>query len=339
MATNLPASTTVSPEQQRVNELRSFLTRGAASLAMAIPKTLAKHLTPERMIQLAITATRRNPKLLECDPLSIAASLVEASQLGLQCDGILGEGYLVPRWSKKAGRMLCSFQPGYRGLINLARRTGTVETIDAEAVFDGDHFEYAKGLSDKLEHISASTKQTEVTLTHVWALIRFKGGGYQFKVMTKAQVETIRTRSQSQDQGPWQTDYAAMAVKTVIRQLMKLCDLSPEVARTVSVDESLEVGAIDPKDIQPGDELPMLSAHEPEPAPTPKPTQKQKPKPEPEPEPDADPIDIDIEPEPESEPSQEYPEPEPEPEPAENRTQQTATRLAVAANRRRQAQG
>lgn len=236
----------ISPEQARINELRNFLNQGRGSLALAIPKTMAKHLTPERMIQLAVTATRRNPALLECTPLSIAASIVEASQLGLTCDGVLGEGYLVPRWSAKAGRKLCSFQPGYRGLIALARRTGTVETIDGEAVFEGDHFSYSKGLNDKLEHVSTSEVQTKETLTHVWARIRFKGGGYQFKVLTKAQVESIRKRSQSPDAGPWVSDYPAMAIKTAIRQLMKLCDLSPEVARTVAIDEGLETGSLDP---------------------------------------------------------------------------------------------
>jgi recombination protein RecT len=251
--------TTITPEQRQLNDLRSMLLKGQQSIAAAIPKSLSKHLTPERMIQLAVTSVRKNPGLLECPPITIAASLVEASQLGLSVDGVLGEGYLIPRWSKKLGHKVCNFQVGYKGLIALARRTGTVETIDAEAVYEGDHFEYAKGLQDKLEHVSRSAVQSKETMTHVWALIRFKGGAYQFKVMTKAQVESIRKRSTSSEDGPWSTDYAAMAVKTVIRQLMKLCDLSPEAARTVAMDENREIGAVDA-----GEELPVDMTMSPE---------------------------------------------------------------------------
>ena len=103
---------------------------------MALPQ----HMTADRMTRIAITAVQKQPKLLECTALSIVGCVIEASQLGLYPDGILGDAYLVPFWNGKTRQLEAQLQPGYRGLINLARRSGQVPAIYSEPVYACDKF-------------------------------------------------------------------------------------------------------------------------------------------------------------------------------------------------------
>jgi len=261
------APAVLTPEQKAYQELNRFLTQGQSSIAKALPVTLARYLTPERMIRLTMNACIKNPRLLQCQPMSVASAVIEAAQLGLECDGVLGQGYLIPRWSKKLGAYAAHFQIGYKGLIALSRRGDDVESVASEAVYEGDEFKYQKGLNDELLHIPRATVMNKDTLTYAWALIRFKSGGYQFKVLNKQQVEMHRLRSESPDSGPWSTDYGAMACAAALRMLFKLCDLSPEVARKIVKEEN--------PDEEPGDDLPppagLLGPAEPPKAPAPPP--------------------------------------------------------------------
>src|ERR1051325_4467360 len=79
-------------EVKNLTTLKDLLTRYKEQIAMALPR----HLTPERMIRVALTAVSRSQKLQECNPATVAGCVVQASILGLEPDGILGEAYLVP---------------------------------------------------------------------------------------------------------------------------------------------------------------------------------------------------------------------------------------------------
>ena len=167
------------------------------------------------------------------DPLSLIGAVVVAAQLGLE-PGIAGHAYLVP-YGKQV-----TLIPGYRGLIELALRSGKIRSIEAHAVKEGDDFAFAFGLSPELRHVPAASNRGPTTA--VYALARFADGGVQFDVMRKDDVDAIRRRSRASDSGPWSTDYDEMAKKTVVRRLCKYLPVSIELQTAISMDESAERG-------------------------------------------------------------------------------------------------
>lgn len=240
-----------------MTNLRDLLQRMAPQLQIALPS----HLKAERMIRVATTAVQINPKLQECSARSIIACVVEASQLGLEPCGALGHAYLVPYTLK--GVPTCQLMIGYKGLVDLVRRSGNLQTISAQAVHESDDFHYRLGLHPTIEHVP-SGKPSPGKLTHVYAVANLMNGGVQFDVMSVAEVEQIRKRSRSANNGPWVTDYEAMAKKTVIRRLAKLLPVSVEVQRAVELDERDDRGRMT---VQLADELqiPRIEGDNPEP--------------------------------------------------------------------------
>lgn len=207
----------VNPKKEAQANLRVMLGQIEKSMLAVLPK----HVTPQRMIKVALSATNRMPALLDCDARSIVQAVMLGAELGLEAGGILGEAYLVP-YGKQVQLI-----PGYRGLIKLARQSGEVADIEARAVFERDFFEFEYGLDHKLRH-KPSTDAEPGKLTQVWALARFREGGFHFDVMSVGAVEKIRSRSKAGRSGPWVTDFDEMAKKTVVRRLCKMIPMSAE---------------------------------------------------------------------------------------------------------------
>lgn len=204
-------------------------------------KALPRHISPDRMMRIAMTALRATPKLAECSPATFLGSVIQASQLGLEVNTPLGQAYLIPR--KNKGNMECTLQIGYQGFMDLARRSGEVAAIYAEAVYEGDLFDYELGLEKSLKHRpSDDDAREEKPLTHVYAVAKLKSGEALFVVLTRGQVEKYRKRGGDRSFSPWSTDYEAMAKKTAVRRLFTWIPRSAEMARAQSVDESTEVG-------------------------------------------------------------------------------------------------
>lgn len=87
----------------------------------------------------------------------------------------------------------------------------------------------------------------DAPVTHVYAVARLKDGGTQFEVMTRKQIELVRSQSKAGNNGPWVTHWEEMAKKTAIRRLFKYLPVSIEIQRAVSMDEK-EPLTIDPAD-------------------------------------------------------------------------------------------
>lgn len=187
----------------------------------AMLAVLPKHVTPQRMIKVALSATNRMPALLDCDARSIVQAVMLGAELGLEAGGILGEAYLVP-YGKQVQLI-----PGYRGLIKLARQSGEVADIEARAVFERDFFDFEYGLEQKLRH-KPSTELEPGKLIQVYSIARLRDGGAHFDVMPLAEVEKIRARSKAGRSGPWVSDYNEMAKKTIVRRLCKMIPMSAE---------------------------------------------------------------------------------------------------------------
>lgn len=209
-----------------------------------IARCLPKHLTPERMTRIAMTELRKTPKLQECDPMSFIAAIMQASQLGLE-PGILGSCYLIPFWNSKLGKFECTFMPGYRGFLDLARRSGQIKSLVARAVYANDEFHYEYGLEEKITHMPNMNEPGE--LVAVYAVALLKDGGHQFEVMSKREIDKIREKSQGKNSGPWNEYFDEMARKTVVRKLFKWLPCSVEMQKVVSLDEMQEQGRQDIK--------------------------------------------------------------------------------------------
>ena len=209
------------------------------SMEGEIARCLPKHLTPDRMARIAMTELRKNPKLQECEPLSFIAAIMQASQLGLE-PGVLGSCYLIPFNNNKTGKVECTFMPGYRGFLDLARRSGQIISLVSRAVYANDVFEYEFGLTEKLTHKPSMDDPGDFIA--VYAVANLKDGGHQFDVMSKKQVDTIRAGSQGKNSDAWTKNYDEMAKKTVLRRLFKWLPCSVEMQKAVSLDEHQEAG-------------------------------------------------------------------------------------------------
>lgn len=216
------------------------------SLALALPKAM----TPERLVRIVTTECRKTPALLNCNTESFLGAVLQCAQLGLEPGGALGHCYLLPFGNGKAkdGRPNAQLIIGYRGMIDLARRSGQIVSICAYTVHEKDHFVWRLGLDPDIEHVP-SPEADRGPMTYVYAVAKLKGGGVQFEVMSRAEVEKVRKQSKAGSSGPWVTHFDEMAKKTVIRRLFKYLPVSIEAARAVEVDERADRGeAVTPQD-------------------------------------------------------------------------------------------
>jgi len=208
----------------------------------AIESALPRHMSADRLLRIALTEVRKNPDLGQCEPMSFLGAVVQAAQLGLEPGSALGHAYLVPYNNRKTGKKECQMIPGYRGFIDLARRSGQIVSITAKAVYDCDAFSFSFGLTEKLEHSPATTRTKNSQLVAVYAIARLKDGGHQFEVMSREEIDLIRKRSKSADFGPWVTDFEEMAKKTCVRRLFKYLPVSVEIQKAVTLDEQASAG-------------------------------------------------------------------------------------------------
>ena len=152
----------------------------------------------------------------------------------------LGRAYILPFWNGKTKRREATFIIGYKGMIDLARRSGELRTIHAQAVYQGDEFDFweDEGGQHFTYRPNRNAPHTPDMLTDVYVTAKLKDGGFVFEHMTKEEVDAIRKRSKSADNGPWVTDYEAMALKTVIRRASRYLPMSTEAKQAIAADET-----------------------------------------------------------------------------------------------------
>lgn len=202
-----------------------------------LAKVLPKHLTPERLIRVAINCVAKTPLLAACSMDSLYKCVLACAELGLEPGGALGLAYLVP-FKNKAGGYDSQLVVGYRGFIELARRSGQLSQIEAHVVHAGDQFQVEFGLAPKLVHVPKLDGSPGQAL-FVYCLASFRDGGKHVEVMTIEAVNNIRARSRAALSGPWVTDYEEMARKTVVRRAAKYLPLSPELAQAFEADDDV----------------------------------------------------------------------------------------------------
>lgn len=206
-----------------------LLERQKAEIALALPHGM----TADRFARVVLTEIRRTPKLRQCTAASLLGAVMLSAQLGLE-PGPMQLSYIVPRWNKNVQANEAQFQIGYRGMIDLARRAGTLD-VAAHVVHEHDEFDYAYGLEPVLFHKPTLDADAGDVIA-AYAVARFPSGGSAFVVLSVAQIEARRERSATPTAGPWVTDWEAMARKTAVRALEPLLPRSVELAQASKFD-------------------------------------------------------------------------------------------------------
>ena len=207
-----------------------------------IKKALPSVITPERFTRIVLSALSSNPKLAQTTPQSFLAAMMTAAQLGMEINTPLGQAYLIP--FKNKGKLECQFVLGVKGMLDLVYRNENVQMIQAHCVYENDYFSYAYGLNPKLEHIpSVDEHGNRGNMTHVYALYRLSNNGYGFQVMSKRDIDMHAekySKAYNSTSSPWVTSYDSMALKTVVKKLLKYAPLKTDVIRAVNTDSSIK---------------------------------------------------------------------------------------------------
>lgn len=212
--------------------IQQYIKQMQSGIKAALPSVM----TPERFTRITLSALSSNPKLAECTPPSFLGAMMTAAQLGLEPNTPLGQAYLIPYWNSRQRCNECQFQLGYKGLIDLAYRSGEVSTIMAQVVYEDDTFTYSFGLEPTLKHTPAMKDRGEPV--YVYAMFRTKDGGYGYEVMSIDDVRNHAKKfSKAYGSGPWQTNFEEMAKKTVLKRVLKYAPLKSEFLRAVVQDE------------------------------------------------------------------------------------------------------
>lgn len=214
--------------------MKQMLDKMKNEIAAALPSMVSS----ERFQRVALTAFSSNPKLQECDPVSFIGAMMESAQLGLEPNTPLGQAYLIPFNSKNG--MQVQFQIGYKGLLELAQRSGKIKTLYAHEVRENDEFDMDYGLNQSLTH-KPFLKGDRGDVVGYYAVYHLDTGGHSFVFMSKSEVlEHAQKFSKTFKFGPWQSDFDAMAKKTVIKQLLKYAPLSIELQKAMAGDETVK---------------------------------------------------------------------------------------------------
>lgn len=215
--------------------MNAYITRMQGEIAKALPSVI----TPERFTRIVTSALSSTPQLAETTPQSFLGAMMTAAQLGMEPNTPLGQAYLLPYRNK--GQLECQFQLGYKGLIDLAYRSGEVTIIQAHEVCANDEFEYSFGLDPTLRHVPAKTNRGEVIL--YYGMFRTKDGGFGFEVMSREDMQKHAARyskSYSGGHGPWSTNFDEMAKKTVLKKVLKYAPLKSDFVRGIASDETIK---------------------------------------------------------------------------------------------------
>ena len=223
--------------ERKATTIRDMMAKNQKLIESALPR----HMSPDRFLRIALTSMSKNPKLLECTPRSLFGAVLQCAQLGLEPDDLRGSAYLIP--FKNHGTYEVQVMPGYKGLLELAHRSGKIADIKAEVVHEADAFDFEYGSRAFLFH-KPNLKDDPGELVAVYAMVIYKSGTMRFEVMSPREVMKAASSSNAyqSNSGPWHTHPGEMWKKTALRRLCKTIPLSAEVETAVALDERESAG-------------------------------------------------------------------------------------------------
>jgi recombination protein RecT len=218
----------------KVAAFAGFMDKLKPQLARALPT----HMNADRMARLALTAFSTTPALQQCDPKSIAGSIMTAAQLGLE-PGINGQGYLIPY------KETCTFVPGWKGLVDLVARSGRA-TVWTGAVRAGDEFEYQLGDTPFCKH-KPGDEDDDAPFTHVYAIGRVRDAAMPvIEVWSRAKVQKHLKKYNKVGNRHYaladENNLEMYARKCALLQVLKYMPSSIELANAIVASNAAEEG-------------------------------------------------------------------------------------------------
>lgn len=209
-------------------QVQECLTKYGNEILKAMPAAMQSPQQLDRMRRIAMSELNNNPQLQRCDPMSIMGSLVHIATFGLEPGAGFGHAYLVPYGTK------CTVIIGYRGYIELARRSGEVLSVHSRVVYANDHFDIEYGSDEKLIH--KPNLDDPGDMIGVYAIARLKSGVVMFEYVSKNQVDDIKKTVKNQH--VWKSHYDEMARKTAVRRLYKYLPCTAQMAAATMTDDT-----------------------------------------------------------------------------------------------------
>ncbi len=169
-----------------------------------------------RFISASLMAIQMNPKLQQCSAKSVLKAIGECARYGLEPNSPLSEAALVPYGNR------VEFLIEYRGLLKLAWNSGLIKCIEYDKICENDTYEYTKGFNSNFVHKPLLVGDRGQTIAY-YSYAEMVGGGHAMVLMSTDEIKAHGkqfSKSYAFKSSPWQTDFDAMAVKTVIRQLL-----------------------------------------------------------------------------------------------------------------------
>lgn len=202
------------------------------------------HVTPERLVRIAVSAIGRNDTLSKCSVSSLVEAVTQAGIVGLEPNDGTGRAYILPYKGQAA------FQIGYKGLLDLAYRSGRIALVDAQVVYEGEPFECRLGTAPYLEHTPTFDHGPMVG---VYAVVRVKGVEYPLiEMMGPDELKRIKAASQaSRADSPWRIWEEEMSRKAVLKRVLKRAPSDTALRLAVGMIDAADAG-IPVEDIFPG---------------------------------------------------------------------------------------
>lgn len=223
--------------KNKTTTIFDMIEKGRKQFEAALPK----HMNTDRFIRVAITTIRQNTELAKCSVESLLGSLMTIAQLGLE-PGVLGQCYLIPFNNKKLGTVECQLQIGYKGMIELLRRTKQLKDIYAYTVYTNDYFSIEYGLERTLKHSPAfDNEEGRGDIKGFYAVAILEDGTRAFEYMTKKEIlsHEEKYRKGSYKNSIWDKNFEEMATKTVVKKLLKWLPISVEIVESIRKDEQI----------------------------------------------------------------------------------------------------
>lgn len=240
-----------------------------------IESSLPAGVDPGRFTRIVVTEFQRNPDLFKCmvtpgGKASVWASVMTAAQLGLEIGSHLGQAFMIPRKSRKqGGAVMCSFQLGYQGLIQLAFNTGILADIRCRPVYEGEEFEYTDGVKPRVFHVPSGDVKIDEDLRAAYCILKYTSGAVHPEVMYRWELERVVKKSGVSDSSfMWKEWKIEGYLKTVLKRALKYCPKSTSmqaVGEAIAADDGLVTLEPTIDDLGP----PVAVVSHPEPSPPP----------------------------------------------------------------------
>lgn len=209
-------------------EVQKSLDKYGSEILRALPASMQTDKKLERIKRIAMSELNKTPQLQRCDAISLLGALTHIAAFGLEPGAGFGHAYLVPYGNK------CEVIIGYRGYIELARRSGEIKAIHSRIVYENDFFEIEYGSAERLVH--RPNLKDPGAMVGVYAIAWLTNDRVMFEYMTTDQVDKIK--DDVKNQHVWSKHYDEMARKTAVRRLYKYLPNSVEMADAAALEDT-----------------------------------------------------------------------------------------------------